>query len=141
MSGGNVVQNLSDRVEFIVVILLAFAHPILISLVSSSKNIGAVSAITDRSAILLICYQILFMAVIWAFRSARQWEISDLGFMISWQTVGAGILVFLMTRLILVIGSVLFTMILTEKHLWGYGITHYKINALIIIMFLIVNSV
>ena len=141
---GNVIQNLSGRAEFIIVALLAFSYPALssfLSLISSASGRATPSFYTNDIALLNMFYQVLFLAVIWAFLRARGWQISDLGPRVSWKTVGAGILVFGLTFLIFTGGTALLSTLLTEERIWEYGVTHKNLNAIIALLFLTVNSI
>lgn len=75
----NFVKSISDKAEFIIVVLIAFGYFILASILYLLYPVTN-SSINQAGLISLIIYEIIIFAFVWTFLAMREWNFNMLGF-------------------------------------------------------------
>jgi len=87
------LRALSPRVEFVIVVTMAFGYFVLVSIfVALHPHAGPLH--TNRSLIVLCAYELVLMAILFPFLRTRGWTFSKIGLDPTWRDTGLGILLF-----------------------------------------------
>ncbi len=87
------LRALSPRVEFVVVVTMAFGYFAFVSIfVALHPHAGPLH--TNRSLIVLSVYELVLMAILFPFLRIRGWTFSKIGLDPTWRDTGLGILLF-----------------------------------------------
>jgi len=87
------LQALSPRIEFVIVVTMAFGYFAFVSIfVALHPHAGPLH--TNRSLIVLCVYELVLMAFLFPFLRIRGWTFSKIGLDPTWRDTGRGILLF-----------------------------------------------
>ena len=87
------LRALSPRVEFVIVVTMAFGYFAFVSIfVALHPHAGPLH--TNRSLIVLCAYELVLMAILFPFLRTRGWTFSKIGLDPTWRDTGLGILLF-----------------------------------------------
>ena len=134
------IQNLSDRGEFLLVVFVCFSYTAATSvwiLLSGVRHIE----ITTSSLVWSICIELLILGMFAAILRARGWPLRRrLGLEFSWKAAAAGVPLFIMYLLLYWVMATLVLIVFPAARLWAFSFTH-RAPFVLMLLFLAINSI
>ena len=133
------IRSLSDRTEFVLVIIICFAYPIFASLYFLVSGTRRIELTTDR-VLRGIAVEVLTLCVLALFLRARGWRIGRLGLQFSWKAAAAGIPVFVLYLLLYWIAATFVLMAYpAARSVWVFQLVP-RAPFYLLVTFIIINS-
>lgn len=135
------VQNLSDRGEFLLVALVCFSYTAATSawiLISGVRHIE----ITTSSLVWSICIELLILGMFAAILRARGWPLRRrLGLEFSWKAAAAGVPLFIMYLLLYwVMATLILIVYPAARQVWAFSFTN-RAPFVLMLVFIAINSI
>lgn len=136
----NFVVSLSDRAEFVIVVLVAFAYPIYVSLLVALLPSNH-AVISEAGLHVLLVHEIIVFTLLWLFLHTRGWRFSDVGLVPSLRDglLGVGLAV-LMYGLYIMLWMI-FSRVLPDLHQHAAKLVAPDLNLLTVLAVSMVNPI